>query len=415
VGQLIASEKGGGGAWGLKWILALERHGTARSGYYKLRRALLKPDRDRHVLGTCSLKEFVKEDQEMKRLTKVFCIIVGFVLIAGVTVGECAEFKPLKLTAVMWGNNVHDAPAAGLWLLKERLEKETGGKVTLDINPAGVFGKAGENYDLLLNGVVDVCCFAPAFTPGRFPMASVGDLPLWVPDIHVTTKLFRELAKKGYFDSDFKDVVLIGLHGNWPYFFGWRDKPVLTLADFKGKKVRAPGGLYPKMLAALGASAVSLPAGEVYTAVEKGIADGAFVNFSMMWDYQLPEIMKYITLPRCSTFLMGMAFNKRSWANLPKGVKAIIEKLSFEKMVDAAVDAQLESEAKGEKLFDSKGGKRAELSAADVKKAKELYVPIFANWTKNLEAKGLPAKKLLDDTYSILEGLGVKEPFIAPK
>jgi hypothetical protein len=54
------------------------------------------------------------------------------------------------------------------------------------------------------------------------------------------------------------------------------------------------------------------------------------------------------------------------------------------------------------------------LSAADVKKMKELYAPIFAAWTKNMEAKGLPAKKLLDDTYSILKGLGVQEPFIVP-
>jgi len=350
----------------------------------------------------------------MKRMAKVFCIVVGIVLIAGVTLGECAEFKRLKLTAVMWGRNVNDAPAAGLWLVKRQLEKETGGKVTLDINAAGVFGKAGENYDLLLKRVVDVCCFAPAFSPGRFPMASIGDLPLWVPHISVTSKLFRELAKKGYFDKDFKDVVLIGLHGNQPYYFGWTHEPVTTLAEFKGKKIRAPGGLYPKMCNAIGASAVSLPAGEVYTAMEKEIVDGAFLNGSMLWDYQLPEIMKYITMPRCSTFMMGMAFNKQTWANLPKEVKAIVERVSFEKMVDAAVDAQLVADVKGEKLFDDKGGKRTELSAADVQKMKELYRPIFADWVKNMEAKGLPGKQLLDDTYSILKGLGVQEPFIAP-
>ena len=117
----------------------------------------------------------------MKRMAKVFCIVVGIVLVAGVTLGECAEFKRLKLTAVMWGRNVNDAPAAGLWLVKRQLEKETGGKVTLDINSAGVFGKAGENYDLLLQRVVDVCCFAPAFSPGRFPMASIGTFPSGCP------------------------------------------------------------------------------------------------------------------------------------------------------------------------------------------------------------------------------------------
>lgn len=350
----------------------------------------------------------------MERLTKSVFMLFAIVLVVGVLEAECVEFKPLKLTAVMWGRNVYDAPAAGLWLLKERLEKETGGKVTMDIHPAGVFGKAGENYDLLLRRVVDLCCFAPAFSPGRFLMASVGDLPLWVPDIRVTSKLFRELAKKGYFDKEFKDVVLIGLHGNQPYYFGWRDKPVNTLSDFRGKKIRAPGGLYPKMVNALGASAVSLPAGEVYTALEKGIVDGAFVNGSMHHDYQLPEVIKYATYPRCSTFLMGMAFNKQSWAELPKEVKAIVEKVSFESMVEAAVDAQLDADIKGEKLFEQKGGKRTELSPADVKKAKELYIPIFADWVKSMEAKGLPGKKILDDTYSILKGLGISEPFIAP-
>ena len=149
--------------------------------------------------------------------------------------------------------------------------------------------------------------------------------------------------------------------------------------------------------------------------MEKGIVDGAFVNGSMMWDYQLPEIMKYITMPRCSTFLMGMAFNKQSWAKLPKEVKAIIQEVSFDKMVDAAVDGCSHPDVgSGGPLFDEKGGKRDELPAADVKKMKELYRPIFAAWTKNLEAKGLPAKKLLNDTYSILQGLGVQEPFIAP-
>jgi TRAP-type C4-dicarboxylate transport system substrate-binding protein len=200
-----------------------------------------------------------------------------------------------------------------------------------------------------------------------------------------------------------------------PYNFGWVKERVAKLEDFKGKKIRAPGGLYPKMCQAIGATAVSLPVGDLYPALEKGIVDGTFVNGSMLWDYKFPEILRFLTGPRCSYWMMGIAFNKQSYARLPKDVQKIIYDNSSA-MVDTAVNAMQKSGTDGIDLFDKSGGETNILSAGDVKKMKQLYSPIFRDWINNMEAKGLPGQKIVDDLYLAFEKLGVKEPFIvAPK
>lgn len=291
------------------------------------------------------------------------------------------------------------------------MQKETKGRVTLDINGAGVLGSAGECYDLAAKGVVDIAVFGPALTPGRFLATSVGDLPIWCDSMEIGTKAFRELQKKGYFDNDYKDTMLIGLFSNMPYNFGWVKQPVAKLEDFKGKKIRAPGGLYPKMCSALGATAVSLPVGDTYPALEKGIVDGTFVNGPMLWDYKYPEILRFLTGPRVSYWMMGIAFNKQSYAKLPKDVQKIIDDNRLT-MVDKAIDSMKQSATNGYNLFDKSGGKTDTLSAGDVKKIKELFSPIFRDWIKGMEARGLPGQKIIDDLYSAFEKLGVKEPFI---
>lgn len=349
----------------------------------------------------------------------IICVVIVLIISvitswgAKVAAASAPPPAPIKLIGIWWGPKPDESPAQGLWLLKKRLEKETQGRVRMDVVAAGILGKAAENYDLVVKGVADVVCFGAPYTPGRFPMTSVGDLPIWAPSIEIGAKAFNKLIKKGYFDQEYKDVMLIGIFSNQPYMFGWSKKPVTKLADFKGKKVRTPGGIYPKMLEALGASAVSLPVGELSPALEKGIIDGSMINDSMIQSLKFQEIIRYLTGPRCSFFMGGMAFNKRSYARLPKDVQAIIDN-NREAMVDRAVEAQIEDAEEGHVIFDKSGGKTDILSAADVKKMKELYAPIFREWINNMEAKGLPGQKIIDDLYSIFGELGVKEPFIVP-
>ena len=66
----------------------------------------------------------------------------------------------------------------------------------------------------------------------------------------------------------------------------------------------------------------------------------------------------------------------------------------------------------GRKIFLDSGGKIATLSAADSKKMDTLYKPIFEEWVKVAKERGLPAEKALNDLYTILEKLGVKDPFV---
>jgi hypothetical protein len=66
----------------------------------------------------------------------------------------------------------------------------------------------------------------------------------------------------------------------------------------------------------------------------------------------------------------------------------------------------------GKKLFLDSGGTIQKLSEEDTTKLHELFRPIFADWVKKTQERGLPAEKALDELYHALIKLGVGQPFI---
>jgi len=285
----------------------------------------------------------------------------------------------------------------------------------MEISAGGVLGKPPEGYDLVVRGVADIASIGLPYTPGRFPMASVGDLPVWRPSAEVGYKAFSELKKKGYFDKEFEEVKFLGIAINAPMEFGWAKDPVAEFADFEGKKVRVPGGLYPKMMELLGVTPVSLSAIEVYGALEKGVCDGSLGPKAMIVSFNFQEVMQYWTEVRFSAFMMGHIMNKDSYAKLPKEVQAIIDQNAD--AMGAAVAARMDSDdTAGRALLVNAGRRIDKFSAADETKMRELWSAFFREWIDKQEAQGQPGEQIVNDLYSIMKGLGVQEPFlVAPK
>ena len=78
--------------------------------------------------------------------------------------------------------------------------------------------------------------------------------------------------------------------------------PIRSFEDFKGKKIRYPGGIIADIYRAAGVSTVLLPGGEVYPALEKGVIDASdFVGWAVNYNLGFAEIAKYIILGPPST------------------------------------------------------------------------------------------------------------------
>lgn len=131
----------------------------------------------------------------------------------------------------------------------------------------------------------------------------------------------------------------------------WSKKPVRGVADLKGLKMRA-AGVAADSFALLGASVVTVPGGEIYGALERGVIDAAEFTFpTVNYAYGFHEVTKYITMP---TYSGGGWYdwlvNDKAWQELPDDLKKIVDVAINETTLLYWLKVRVETEVVLEKL-----------------------------------------------------------------
>ncbi|CAN5905786.1 TRAP transporter substrate-binding protein [soil metagenome] len=157
----------------------------------------------------------------------------------------------------------------------EEVKKATNGKLDIIVRPAGELPfRATEVVKVAGDGQVQLTEAYQGFISGAVPLASITSLPFLVRNADELEKVWPIIDK--YTTPEFaKAGVKTLFHHTWPVqnMFG-RGKPIRTIEDFKGRKIRSTDAKQAEMLKQLGASSVSLTTAEVPVAMERGVADG---------------------------------------------------------------------------------------------------------------------------------------------
>ena len=156
-----------------------------------------------------------------------------------------------------------------------------------------------------------------------------------------------------------------------------------------------------------------MPAGEIYTALQKGIIDATWACGDMAAAFKIGEIAKYLIMTNVGTTTQTFAMNKKPYKALPEAGKKYI-KDNWEKLSLFGARTFDVYNEKGFAYARQRGVETIEWSEAELKKMDKMTAPIFNKWANRLEAKGLPGKKGLTELYQALEKYGVKEPFVLP-
>ena len=237
-----------------------------------------------------------------------------------------AQAAPVNLTFSIFFPPTHGQAIAAMDFAKE-IEKRTDGKVRVTTFPGGTLTKAPQCYDGVVKGISDLgnSCFA--YTRGRFPVMAAVDLPMGYPSGTVATRVAHEFAKSVN-PEELQDVKVLYIHAHGPGLLHTK-KPVRTLEDFKGMKIRCTG-LAAKVVEALGGVPVAMPQGDTYEALQKGVVEGTFSPIEVLKGWKQAEVIKYTT--ECFsvgyTTAMFVVMNKAKWNSLPADVKGVIEELS---------------------------------------------------------------------------------------
>jgi len=216
----------------------------------------------------------------------------------------------------------------------ERVRTMSGGRLLIDVLPAGSVVAPTESLDALQAGVIDAQQGGTAyFTTKDAAFSVLGDLQgawdsPWQAQAWMEFGGGRELARELYrkYNAHFVTGVWYGVESVLS------KKPVRTLADFKGMKIRAPVGMGQDVWKALGASPVNLPGSEVYTALERGVVDGSdWGTLSMNQELGYHKLARHPSFPGFHSMPMNdLAVNLKKWNALPEDLKAIVDAAGHE-------------------------------------------------------------------------------------
>jgi TRAP-type mannitol/chloroaromatic compound transport system substrate-binding protein len=286
-----------------------------------------------------------------------------------------------------------------------RIGKASHGRLEIQPFAAGAVVGVFETLDAVQAGALQVQSTAPVYFTGKDAgFAVIGDLAFgyqhpWQAEAWYYHKGGLEMLREAYarFNAHCVGVSWWGLESIVA------KKPLRSMADFKGVKIRSPQGINAEILTKLGGSIVVIPGGEVYSALDKGVVDAAdWATMSMNQRMGFHEIAKFPVMLTHSMPSQDFTVNMGAWRALPDDLKQIVSSAVREWTWDqiqrvAVEDVKVTAELK------QKGINQITWSPEELRKVRDLAHNTWTDWSK----KSAFAKKAFDSQTAWLRDLGL--------
>lgn len=225
------------------------------------------------------------------------------------------------------------------------------------------FGQA----EAVRNGAMDMTYTSPSYYSGLVPTSGT---------MNLSFKDYAEIADTNYHERMTelhaeKDLVYLGeIPASDLNFLIYMADPVTGLDDLKGKRIRVFPALLP-LVQALGAEAIVLPMGEIYTAMERGAIDG-FMQGPVGNVIQYEKVVDTVIYPGVYRAGFPVLVNKDAWAEVPTDLQDRITTFLRDEIAPELDKIWADDIAKGVADMDTAGFTRLELSADEAAKLKQI-------------------------------------------
>jgi TRAP-type transport system periplasmic protein len=268
----------------------------------------------------------------MPRFFARFCLAATA---AAVCFGLGASAQAVTLKWITFKpQNAGDAQSISTQWFVDQFKERTGGKSTIQMFWGGSVAKSKEVPDALSGGAGDIGDIITPYFPDKFPLNNA--IGYFIPQPHSTIDIAemleywhrqyppfdQELAKYNLKVIGYRPLEKYGIICN---------KPIHSIADFKGKRIRTYGFAYPALVHALGATPVSMTSSDGYEALQRGILDCSPIGPSLAHGWKYDEVAKYyVDLPIGASFGHLIAMNLNSYKKLDNETRAILDGLGRE-------------------------------------------------------------------------------------
>lgn len=302
-------------------------------------------------------------------------------------VGSHAQDHPkmqVRLAHYIAGNAVQSR--VDEWWGKE-IERRTGGAVKVAFFWSESLGKATELLDLVGSGSIEMASLSPAYYPARLPYSAVTHLPMVLKDNRQAQLLQTDLmAQPALVNENRRNKVVPLMWHSLPTYHLFCSKPIRSMADFKGAKLRSFGEYLPVLWKSVGAVGVTVLPSEIYEGLQRGNIDCAYLSVDVATNLKLHEVAKYmVDLNFGAISAWPIYVNADFWAKLPEPTRKVISEVSSEA---AARDreAVFEAASAGFETMKKNGVQVVEFKEPEA--FRKAAPDMLATWVENMTRKG---------------------------
>ena len=332
----------------------------------------------------------------MSNLTKIAC--------AGLLIGLSGQaYSETTLRVGSWlppthPQNVDVWPTWGKWV-----EEATEGRVKVVVEYG--LGHPKTMFELVEDGVIDASFSYHGYVPGRFKLTQAVEQPLLGVSAEAASVAHWRVFNKYFAEANEHDgLEVIGLFTHGPGQVQMA-KPVSSLADLNGKKIRLGGGVQAEIGHRMGVTAVGAPAPKVYEMMQQGVIDGVFIPMVDQKSLRLKEVARNVIAFPGGMYLgsFGIFMNQDFLADLDAKDRDAILAVSGEKLSAMAGAAWDAGDAEGLKAAQEAGVNITMVQEGDALSAefKELTKGMDEAFLESVAERGVDAKAALAELREI--------------
>ena len=232
-----------------------------------------------------------------------------------------------KTTLKLSHNNDKTHPVhISMQYMADEVKKLTNGEVVIRIYPNSQLGNQRESMELVQSGSLDMAKSNASELEAFEPTYSAFNIPYLFKNTDHYYKVLTdaEVGQKILLNSEDKGFIVFTYYDGGTRSF-YAQKPITTPADLKGMKIRVqPSPTALEMVKLMGASPTPLAFGELYTALQQGVVDGAENNPTALTLMRHGEVSKYFSEDEHTAIPDVLVIGKKSWEKLtPEQQKAL--------------------------------------------------------------------------------------------
>ncbi len=323
-----------------------------------------------------------------------------------------AETIELKVSHYLPPNNTTSKELAR-WA--DELAEKSNGRLKISIFGSGQMGPPPRQYDLARTGVADIAFLLHGFLPGRFALTELAHLP------NIFDRADREGAVRPLSNAE-ASAIMTGLipdlaaeyPGTRPLYLiagptlspMFNKAEVRTPAAMKGLRIRHNGPISAAMLESWGATPAAVAPVELSDAVQKGTIDGLLFNYEAAQSFQIGADIHTVTELKSAAVTFALVINQKRYEALPADLRALIDQTTgaaAARRIGALYD---QAEADGRDYLLKSGVRITVPTAAEREAFRNAAAPVADRTVAALEAKGQPARAILQKLRAAVAGVG---------